>query len=166
MSKYESLHLKNQLSFALYQASHAINAKIRPYLKNFGLTYPQYFVLCVLWESDTSQTVKAISDKLSLDSGTLTPLLKRMENAGFVVRKRSKKDERVVNISLTPASQAIQGELAEMHIEATAEVSSLAGFSVAKSAELIDTLYRLSETLEFTELERENEAEAHLSIVV
>lgn len=97
----ELLKLDNQLCFSIYAASRAITRVYRPLLEPHGLTYPQYLVLLILWEKD-GQAVGEIGRRLYLDSGTLTPLLKRMEQAGFIVRARSSADERKVEIRLGP----------------------------------------------------------------
>lgn len=94
------LLLENQLCFAVYSAAHAFTAAYKPLLDRIGVTYPQYLVLLVLWEADGS-SVGEIGGKLNLDSGTLTPLLKRLEAQGFVSRNRDKNDERVVRVHLT-----------------------------------------------------------------
>ena len=100
MDDFDSLKLGNQLCFAVYSAAHAFNAAYKPFLEPLGLTYPQYLVLMVLWEED-GLMVREIGERLNLDSGTLTPMLKRLEAAGFVTRKRDAKDERQVRIQLT-----------------------------------------------------------------
>lgn len=101
------LLLDNQLCFALYSASLAMTKLYKPLLDALGLTYPQYLVMLVLWEHDDI-TVSALGERLSLDSGTLTPLLKRMEAAGWLVRQRSAEDERRVQVSLTPAGHELR----------------------------------------------------------
>jgi DNA-binding MarR family transcriptional regulator len=100
MDEFDSLKLESQLCFAVYSAAHAFNAAYKPFLEPLGLTYPQYLVLMVLWEQD-GLMVREIGDRLNLDSGTLTPMLKRLEAAGFVKRQRDKKDERQVRVQLT-----------------------------------------------------------------
>jgi len=100
----ELLKLDNQLCFTIYAASRAITRAYRPILDEFGLTYPQYLVLLILWEQD-GLAVNEIGSLLYLDSGTLTPLLKRMESAGFIERRRGKLDERTTEIHL-----ALKGE--------------------------------------------------------
>ena len=99
--------LEDQLCFALYAASRALTARYRPLLDAIGLTYPQYLVMMVLWESD-DQTVGQLGARLSLDSGTLSPLLKRLTAAGLVTRQRRVEDERSVAISLTAAGRALR----------------------------------------------------------
>ncbi len=96
----ENLKLENQLCFPLYQASRLMIKAYTPLLNKLKLTYPQYLVLMVLWETDEI-SIKEISSKIDLDTNTLTPLLKRMEKNDYVKRIRSKEDERIVNISLT-----------------------------------------------------------------
>ena len=101
------LLLGNQLCFAVYSTAHAFNRAYKPLLDRLGLTYPQYLVMLVLWERD-GVPVKDIGERLLLDSGTLTPLLKRLEAAELVKRSRSTEDERQVLIALTPKGQALQ----------------------------------------------------------
>lgn len=104
-----SLRLDDQLCFPIYAASRRIQAVYRPLLEPLGLTYPQYLVMLVLWEEDGLR-VSAIGDRLALDSGTLTPLLKRLEAAGLVERRRDTSDNRVVRISLTDAGRALRAQ--------------------------------------------------------
>jgi DNA-binding MarR family transcriptional regulator len=101
------LLLGNQLCFAVYSTAHAFNRAYKPLLDRLGLTYPQYLVMLVLWERD-GVPVKDIGERLLLDSGTLTPLLKRLEAAELVKRTRSTEDERQVLIALTPRGQALK----------------------------------------------------------
>ena len=96
----QMLQLDNQICFAVYSAAHAFNRVYKPLLDRLGLTYPQYLVMLVLWERD-GVPVKEIGERLFLDSGTLTPLLKRLEQAGHIKRTRSTEDERQVLIGLT-----------------------------------------------------------------
>ena len=99
--------LEDQLCFALYAASRAMTARYRPLIDAIGLTYPQYLVMMLLWEED-NQTVGQLGARLSLDSGTLSPLLKRLTTAGLVTRHRRVEDERSVAIALTDAGRALQ----------------------------------------------------------
>jgi MarR family transcriptional regulator, organic hydroperoxide resistance regulator len=101
--------LEDQLCFALYAASRAMTARYRPLLDAIGLTYPQYLVMMLLWEED-NQTVGQLGARLSLDSGTLSPLLKRLTTAGLVTRHRRVEDERSVAIALTDAGRALRDE--------------------------------------------------------
>src|SRR5438132_4782254 len=98
----EALQLDNQLCFALYSASLAMTKLYKPLLDELGLTYPQYLVMLALWEQD-GLAVSGLGERLSLDSGTLTPLLKRLEAAGFISRVRDVEDERRVRVTLTTA---------------------------------------------------------------
>lgn len=100
-SPYDQLRLDNQLCFALYAATRAITRTYRQKLDSIGITYPQYLVLIVLWEKDGA-TLSEIGNSLMLDSGTLTPIVKRLETQGIVQRKRLLKDERSVGVWLTP----------------------------------------------------------------
>ena len=107
MSPSPSLKLQDQLCYAVYSAALAINRAYKPALDDLGLTYPQYLAMLVLWERDRL-AVKEIADRLMLESSTLTPLLKRLEAAGLVVRRRSAEDERQVLVELTDAGRALQ----------------------------------------------------------
>jgi len=107
----EALKLGNQLCFAVYAAAHALNKTYKPLLEPLDLTYPQYLVMLVLWEGD-GLTVKEIGERLFLDSGTLTPLLKRLEAAGRLRRTRDSADERQVRITLTEAGRALRARAA------------------------------------------------------
>jgi DNA-binding MarR family transcriptional regulator len=101
------LLLGNQVCFAVYSTAHAFNRFYKPLLERLGLTYPQYLVMLVLWEQE-GLPVKEIGERLFLDSGTLTPLLKRLEAAQLIKRRRSTEDERQVLIALTPQGQALR----------------------------------------------------------
>jgi MarR family transcriptional regulator, organic hydroperoxide resistance regulator len=101
------LRLDNQVCFAIYSTAHAFNRVYKPLLDRLGLTYPQYLVMLVLWERD-DVPVKEIGERLFLDSGTLTPLLKRLEAADLIRRTRSTEDERQVLIALTSKGRALQ----------------------------------------------------------
>jgi DNA-binding MarR family transcriptional regulator len=103
----QPLRLDNQICFAIYSTAHAFNRVYKPLLDRLGLTYPQYLVMLVLWEKD-GVPVKDIGERLFLDSGTLTPLLKRLETAQLIKRTRSTEDERQVLIALTPQGQALK----------------------------------------------------------
>lgn len=103
----EAMKLKNQLCFPLYAAARNVTGLYTPYLKPLGLTYTQYLVFLVLWEED-GLAVGDICERLMLDSGTLSPLLKKMEAEGYVERKRSAADDRVVVITLTDEGRALQ----------------------------------------------------------
>lgn len=105
----DTLLLDNQLCYALYAAAHRMTKSYRPMLERMGLTYPQYLVLLVLWEND-GVTVSEIGRRLRLDSGTLTPVLKRLETSGLLNRNRRQSDEREVEIALTDQGRALRSE--------------------------------------------------------
>lgn len=105
----QAMLLDNQLCFALYSSSLAMTKLYRPLLDELGLTYPQYLAMLVLWERD-GVTVSELGERLFLDSGTLTPLLKRLEGAGLVARIRDVRDERRVHVSLTAAGRKLKAK--------------------------------------------------------
>ena len=109
MAKNDPLQLDSMLCFAVYAAGHAFTRFYKPRLDAIGLTYPQYLVFLVLWEQD-GLTVKALGEKLFLDSGTITPLVKRIEARGLVRRQRDDEDERQVRIFLTPDGRALRAK--------------------------------------------------------
>jgi MarR family transcriptional regulator, organic hydroperoxide resistance regulator len=106
----EEKKLERQLCFAVYSTAHAFTRAYKPILDKVGLTYPQYLVMLVLWEK-AELPVKTIGEKLDLDSGTLSPLLKRLEQNGLIKRIRDLRDERQVLVSLTPKGDAMRGEV-------------------------------------------------------
>ena len=112
LDQYPELHLDNQLCFSLYSLSRKVIQNYTPLLKPLGLTYPQYLVMLVMWQGLESQqgrlAVSQLTEKLKLDTGTVTPLLKRMEGKGLLSRKRSEKDERIVMVSLTSEGIALR----------------------------------------------------------
>jgi len=105
--KSDALNLEAQICFALYSASRALTSRYRELLKPLHITYPQYLVLLVLWETGAS-TVGGLGERLQLESGTLSPLLRRLENAGLVVRARTAHDERTVQVTLTAAGTRLR----------------------------------------------------------
>ena len=110
--KYDSLKLENQLCFPLYACSNEIVRRYKAHLDKLDLTYTQYIVMMVMWE-ERELNVKELGDKLFLDSGTLTPVLKKLESKGYVTRERSKIDERTLIVTLTKSGE----ELKEMALE-------------------------------------------------
>jgi len=106
----EEKKLERQLCFAVYSTAHAFTRAYKPILDKVGLTYPQYLAMLVLWEK-SELPVKTIGEKLDLDSGTLSPLLKRLEQNGLIKRTRDLRDERQVLVSLTPKGDAMRGEV-------------------------------------------------------
>lgn len=107
MNENHKLHLDQQLCFTIYALSREITKLYRPHLEKLHMTYPQYLVMLVLWEHRMI-SMKQLGAKLHLDSGTLTPMLKRMEALGFIERKRDKEDERVVIVTLTKEGAKLQ----------------------------------------------------------
>ena len=138
----ENLRLENQLCFALYAATHAITRSYRGRLGELGLTYPQYLVLLALLEQPT-MTSGALARTLQLDAGTLTPLLKRLSAAGLVARERRAEDERVVEISLTPAGRALHDDLLKAREGVVCDI----GLSAAELANLRSALHHLTANL-------------------
>ena len=104
---HEVMKLANQLCFPLYAAARNVTGLYTPWLKPLGLTYTQYIVFLVLWEKD-GLSVTEIGERLMLDNGTLSPMLKKLEQAGYIRRRRSREDDRVVEITLTDAGRALQ----------------------------------------------------------
>lgn len=134
------------LCFAIYGAAHAFTRAYKPLLEPLGLTYPQYLVMMALWAED-GQKVKTLGDRLGLDSGTLSPLLKRLEQSGLVKRKRDAEDERQVKITLTP-----QGvELKERSSGVMARIGKATGCSLEEVTALREALVGLKERLEGAE---------------
>ncbi|GEN77744.1 MarR family winged helix-turn-helix transcriptional regulator [Chryseobacterium hagamense] len=113
MENPECLKLDNQLCFPLYVIAKEMTGLYRPFLDELDITYPQYLVMMILWEHD-GLPVSSIGEKLYLDSGTLTPLLKRLEAKGFISRKRKKEDERVVEVFITESGKALQLKACEI----------------------------------------------------
>ena len=124
------LPLDSQLCFSLYGASMAISRTYKPMLDALGLTYPQYLVMSALWEQD-DQTIGAIATRLALEPSTITPLVKRLEAAGFLTRHRNPADERQVNVRLTTSGEAL-------HVKTGCLTEALLEKSGLKPADLID----------------------------
>ncbi|WP_159023312.1 MarR family winged helix-turn-helix transcriptional regulator [Formosa sp. L2A11] len=127
------LKLENQICFPLYAVSRLVIQQYKPLLDELNVTYPQYLVLLVLWERE-KVSVKDISEKLLLETNTLTPLLKRMESNGLIHRNRSKTDERVVIISLTPEGKDLQAQAKDIP---KALINNLDCFSIEKDEILV-----------------------------
>ncbi len=136
--KYEQLLLKNQLCFPMYACGRKIVAGYTPYLKPLGLTYTQYIVLMVLWEKQ-SVHVGQLGEILHLDAGTLTPLLKRLEKAGFLTRERSKEDERITVITITPEGEALKEVCKDIPMKMSSGDKAL---TEKEGAELYRLLYK------------------------
>jgi MarR family transcriptional regulator, organic hydroperoxide resistance regulator len=134
--------LNRQVCFALYSASRAATAVYRPVLEELGLTYPQYLVMLVLWE-DEPRGVKELGEELGLDSGTLSPLLKRLESLGLVERRRSGEDERRVAIHLTAAGRELSSKAGAL----PKRLAEAAGLTAEELDQLHSTLARLTAAL-------------------
>ncbi|MCR4622863.1 MAG: MarR family transcriptional regulator [Clostridiales bacterium] len=135
---HEAMKLANQLCFPLYAAARNVINLYTPWLRPLGLTYTQYIVFLVLWEKD-GITVTEICEKLMLDNGTLSPLLKKMEQAGYVERRRCRGDDRVVEITLTEEGRAMQEKAKEI----PAKVASCIDLPPEKAKSLYSLLYEL-----------------------
>ena len=136
----EAMRLANQLCFPLYAAARNVTSLYTPWLKPLGLTYTQYIVFLVLWEKD-GVSVTEIGDKLMLDNGTLSPLLKKLEQAGYVARRRCRDDDRIVEITLTEAGKALQEKAKDI----PGKVAGCIDLSPEKAQMLYALLYELLE---------------------
>ncbi|MFK3689085.1 MarR family winged helix-turn-helix transcriptional regulator [Agrobacterium tumefaciens] len=136
------LRLDQQICFALYGAAHAFTRAYKPLLDPIGLTYPQYLVMMALWEKETS-TVKALGEMLGLDSGTLSPLLKRLEHAGLITRKRGTVDERQVLVALTKKG----AELKKEGVKIMAAIGSATGCGLEELVQIRDRVNALKDNL-------------------
>jgi MarR family transcriptional regulator, organic hydroperoxide resistance regulator len=136
------LLLDRQLCFALYAASLATTKIYKPLLARLGLTYPQYLVMLVLWEQD-GPSVSELGARLGLDSGTLTPLLKRMETQALLRRQRSEADERRVHVELTPSGKRLRARA----LDIPAQIACATGCDLAEVAQLTARLHELRRQL-------------------
>jgi MarR family transcriptional regulator, organic hydroperoxide resistance regulator len=141
--RYQQLDLDAQLCFPLYAATRAVTRRYGELLAEVQLTYPQYLTLLALWESDEPLSVGALGERLRLDSGTLTPLLKRLESAGLVVRRRDASDERRVLIELTDEGWALRERVAHVPKELFASLA----FSPKEATELRRLLAKVLESV-------------------
>lgn len=139
--EYEQLKLENQICFPVYAASRLITRAYQPFLEKIGLTYPQYLVLMVLWENNRL-SVNAIAAKLVLNTNTITPLLKRMEERGLLNRIRSKEDERQVNVELTETGRNLRHKAAKIP-ELLLEGFSESGMSTEEILAMKSTLMNI-----------------------
>ena len=138
--KYPQLHLDNQLCFPLYAAARKVISEYNPLLKPYGLTYTQYIVFLALWEKEDGKAkVGCLGKRLYLDCGTLTPLLKKMEESGWLTRCRCKVDERVVYVSLTDAGWAMREKLKDI----PEKMSGCVSMDPEDAKRLYELLYQL-----------------------
>ena len=141
-ARLDAPRLNRQVCFALYSASKAATAVYRPMLDELGLTYPQYLVMLVLWENQP-RSVRELGEELGLDSGTLSPLLKRLEALELVERRRSAEDERRVEVFLTDSGAALSAKSSAI----PQQLADAAGLSAAELDQLRETLGRLTAAL-------------------
>lgn len=137
-----ALHLDNQLCFALYSASLAMTKSYKPLLEKLGLTYPQYLVMLILWQQD-GVALRDIAEKLHTESGALTPVLKRMQEMGLLIRARSPHSERTLEIRLTDAGRAMQQDALKIN----QQIVLSCGDSLVELTTLRDQLIKLRQTL-------------------
>ena len=137
---HEAMKLANQICFPLYAAARNVTGLYTPYLKPLGLTYTQYLVFLVLWEQD-GVSVSRIGENLMLDNGTLSPLLKKLEQEGYIERRRSVVDDRVVEIFLTEEGRALQEKAKDVPLR----VAGCIDLSVEKASQLYSLLNELLE---------------------
>ncbi|MBD3634738.1 MAG: MarR family transcriptional regulator [Methylophaga sp.] len=142
MSQFENLKLDKQLCFALYSATNNITRLYRSLLDEYDLTYPQYLVLLVLWEKD-GIAIKEVMKKLNLDSGTLSPIIKRLQNAGMVEKVRADKDERIVRLLLTDKARKLEPKIAKVQ----EQVACQTALSSTEFFELLEQLNTLAGNL-------------------
>lgn len=142
MSQFDNLKLDRQLCFALYSATNSITRLYRSLLDEYDLTYPQYLVLLVLWEKDNI-AIKEVMKKLKLDSGTLSPIIKRLQAAGMVDKVRADKDERIVRLLLTDKAKKLEPMIAEVQNQVACQTE----LSTSEFFELLESLNQLANSL-------------------
>lgn len=137
-SKYDCIRLENQICFPIYAASREIVKRYRPFLDELDLTYTQYIAMMVFWE-EKKINVKHLGEKLFLDSGTLTPVLKSLEAKGFVSRYRSKEDERILTVEITPEGEALK----EKAIEIPQKMAGCVKLNAEEAVQLHSLMYKI-----------------------
>ena len=137
-SKYDALKLENQLCFPLYVCSREIVKRYKPFLDEIGLTYTQYIAMMVMWERK-SVNVKELGECLYLDSGTLTPLLKKLESKGFVTRMRSDKDERNLVVAITDEGEKLKDKAVEIPFQ----IAGCTNLTPEEGVQLYGILYKI-----------------------
>ena len=142
MGSFDCLKLENQLCFPLYAASREIIKKYKPFLDEIDLTYTQYIAMMVLWE-ENNINVKTLGEKLFLDSGTLTPLLKKLENKGYIERKRSNSDERNLVVSITKEGLKLRDVAKDIPLK----MGSCVNLNEDEAKELYSILYKILKTI-------------------
>ena len=154
MNRHDPLNLDEFVCFAVYSANSAFNRAYKPILDAVGLTYPQYIAMVALWQKD-DQTVGEIGHTLLLESSTLTPLLKRLEAAGLVQRRRDLRDERLVRVALTEKGHALR----DAALRVPGAIGAAAGMSAENARHLRESLVDLRETLNHSSLAPETGSE-------
>ena len=147
-NSYPQLDLDRQLCFPLYAAARSVSRVYAELLADVGLTYPQYLTMLALWSAEGPLSVGELGERLRLDSGTLTPLLKRLEAAGYLERRRDPGDERRVLATLTPAGESLRESVSDVPLRLSASL----GLAAGDAAELRDLLARLMANLESREV--------------
>ena len=142
MEPYDALRLENQLCFPLYAASREIIKRYHPYLTELGLTYTQYIAMMVLW-ADKKISVKELGQKLFLDSGTLTPVLKSLEEKGYVKRRRSSEDERVLIVEITETGEALK----ERAVSVPGKIAGCVSLDSEEIMQLYGLLYKILDSI-------------------
>lgn len=142
MDRYDALKLENQLCFPLYAASREVIKRYHPYLTELGLTYTQYIAMIVLW-AEQRISVKELGKRLYLDSGTLTPVLKSLEEKGYVERRRSPEDERVLIVGVTGAGETLKERAADV----PAKIAGCVRLDSEEAQQLYRLLYKILETM-------------------
>ncbi|KKN11099.1 hypothetical protein LCGC14_1029880 [marine sediment metagenome] len=142
MSNFENLRLDSQLCFALYTATNSITRLYRSLLTQHELTYPQYLVLLVLWEKD-GVAIKDVMKRLKLDSGTLSPIIKRLQTAELITKVRTDEDERIVRLYLTEKAKEIEPEIAEVQNKVVCQTN----LTHSEFIDLLNSLNTLTESL-------------------
>lgn len=137
-NKYDVLKLENQICFPLYACSREIIKQYKPFLDEIGLTYTQYITMMVLWEKK-EVTAKELGNQLFLDSGTLTPLLKKLETKGLITRKRSKEDERNLIVTITEAGDALKDQA----LSVPAQMAQCSNLNAEEAGVLYQILYKI-----------------------
>jgi len=136
--KYDVLKLENQLRFPLYAAAREVVKRYRPYLDELDITYTQYITMMVIWE-EKEITVKALGEKLFLDSGTLTPVLKSLEAKGYVVRERSLIDERSVSVKITTKGEKLRDKAVDIPLK----IAGCTNLTAEEGVQLYNILYKI-----------------------
>ncbi len=140
--KYDALKLQNQLCFPLYACSKEIVRKYKPFLDEIDLTYTQYIAMMVMWEHK-SMNVKEMGEFLFLDSGTLTPVLKKLEQKGYLTRRRDTEDERVLNVEITESGEALKDKA----VEIPNQIGSCVPLEPEEAAKLYELLHKMLNSL-------------------